>query len=151
MSQVHVSAERVLDAPANVVYQCIAGYERHHRPGGFLPPAFSDQRVDRGGIGAGTVITFKMHVAGRTQTATSEITEPQPGRVLVESSQGVDTVFTVEPEGDRSRVRFDTTLDAPGVSGLFMRLLAPRLLRPIYEDELGRLERYAQSQAAVRS
>ena len=34
-------AERRIDAPAAVVYHCLADYREHHRPGGFLPPAFS--------------------------------------------------------------------------------------------------------------
>jgi hypothetical protein len=48
----HISAERVIDAPAPVVYHCIADYNEHHRPGGFLPPAFSEMRVDQAAVGA---------------------------------------------------------------------------------------------------
>src|SRR5437588_674705 len=44
VAAVRVAAERSIDAPADVVYQCIANYQEHHRPEGFLPPSFSDFR-----------------------------------------------------------------------------------------------------------
>ncbi len=80
----------------------------------------------------------------------ASITEPEPGRVLVETSPGVETTFTVEPEGaQRARVRFDTVLEAGGFMGLMTRLLAPRMLRPVYADELERLERHAKIHPAL--
>jgi hypothetical protein len=141
-------AERVLDAPADVVYHLIADYRAHHRhqPEGFLPSAFTDLVVERGGVGAGTEIRFAMTTAGRRRTTTAAVTEPVPGRVLVETGPGVQTTFTVEPEGDRrARVRFDTVLEASGLEGLLARLFAPRLLRPLYADELARLEQHARA------
>jgi hypothetical protein len=148
--QTHLSAERVLDAPADVVYHLIADYREHHRPEGFLPPAFTELVVEQGGVGAGTVIRFTMKMAGRTQTTTATVTEPVPGRVLVETGPGVQTTFTVEPEGDRrARVRFDTVLEAGGIQGLLARLFAPGLLRPLYADELTRLEQHAQAHPAL--
>ena len=146
MAAVRVTAERSIDAPADVVYQCIANYQEHHRPEGFLPPSFSDFRVERGGVGAGTVISFKMKLGGQTRGMTASVSEPAPGRVLMETGKGVTTTFTVEPEGGRCRVRFDTLLEAAGIDGIMTRLFAPRMLKPVYEDELRRLEAYAQQQ-----
>jgi Polyketide cyclase / dehydrase and lipid transport len=149
MSETHLSAERLVDAPADVVYHCLADYRAHHRPGGFLPPAFSEFRVERGGVGAGTVISFRVTVAGRSRTMTLEVSEPEPGRVLVETGRRERTTFTVEPEGMRARVRFDTVLEAGGIEGLLNRLLAPRLMGSLYADELERLERHAQAHLEV--
>jgi hypothetical protein len=143
-----VFAERVIAAPADVVYRCLADYVHHHRPGGFLPPAFSNQEVLSGGVGDGTVIRLNLSLAGRTNTMTAHISEPQPGRVLIERGTGVQTTFTVQPEADQSRVRFDTVLEAGGLEGLMNWFFAARLLRPLYADELQRLERYAQAQLA---
>jgi hypothetical protein len=148
MAAVRVVAERSMDAPADVVYQCIANYREHHRPGGFLPPSFSDFRIERGGVGAGTVISFKMALGGRTRGMTQTVSEPEPGRVLVESGQGVSTTFTVQPDGAGCRVRFDTRLEDGGLEGILTRLFAPRLLQPVYQDELRRLEVYAQELTA---
>ena len=58
MSEVRLSAERVMRVPADAVYRCIADYQRHHRPKGFLPRAFTAIHVEQGGIGAATVIRF---------------------------------------------------------------------------------------------
>jgi hypothetical protein len=144
MSQFHFSAERVLNAPADVLYHCLSDYREHHRVGGFLPPAFTDLQVLRGGVGAGTLIRFTAVVAGRAQTRTQEVSEPEPGRVLVEWGDGEGSTFTVEPRGERALVRIETALNTRGLEGLAMRLLGARLLGPLYDDELSRLERHAQ-------
>ena len=149
MAAVRVVAERSMDAPADVVYQCIANYREHHRPGGFLPPSFSDFRIERGGVGAGTVMSFKMTLGGRARETTQTVSEPEPGRVLVEAGSGVRTIFTVEADGAGCRVRFDTLLEAGGLEGILTRLFAPRLLQPVYQDELRRLEAYAQELTAA--
>jgi hypothetical protein len=145
MTLTRFSAERLMDAPADVVYHCIADYRHHHCPDGFLPPAFSDFHVERGGYGAGTVFSFTMTLAGSSRRSMAEVSEPEPGRVLVERGPQVRTTFTVEPEGGRARVRFDTVINASGLEGLLTRLFAARLLGPLYSDELERLERYANA------
>jgi hypothetical protein len=115
MTEIRFSAERVVDAPADVVYHRIADYVRHHRhlPQGFLPPAFSDMEIEAGGVGAGTVIHFTTRAMGQSQRHHARVSEPQPGRVLQESEEhnNLSTTFTVEPQGSQqSRVRFDTRL-----------------------------------------
>jgi hypothetical protein len=146
MSQLHLGVERILDAPADTVYRLIADYHQHHRVGGFLPDAFTDLRVDRGGVGAGTVITFCMQMAGRTRTMTHHVTEPEPGRVLVEADDQVRTTFTVDRVGQQARVRIDTVMQTSGLEGLLTRLFAPRMLRRVFEQELDRIERRARAQ-----
>ena len=144
--ETRVSAERVIGAPAGVVYGLLADYREHHRPEGFLPPAFTDLVVEKGGVGEGTQIRVTLRLAGRSRTMTLEITEPEPGRVLVESGPSARTTFTVEPAGDRlARVRLDTVLWANGLEGLISRVLVPRLLKPLGNDELERLDRYARA------
>lgn len=150
MSELQLSAERVVAAPAPVVYNLIADYQRYHRPGGFLPPAFRDFRVEQGGVGAGTVISFAIRLGGSTRRLTQRVSEPEPGRVLVEAGDGTSTTFTVAPagqDGRQCRVRFDTRMQADGVSGFFTRLFGPRLLRPLYAEELELLDRLARQQA----
>ena|SRR5436190_568422 len=139
------SAERVLDAPADIVYHCLADYREHHNTRGFLPPTFTELEVLSGGVGAGTVFRFTTKVGGRSVTRTQEVSEPEPGRVLVESGDGEGSRFTVEPEGARTRVRIGTVLRARGLEGLVLHLLGARILRPLYADELSRLEQYARA------
>ena len=149
MRSLQFSVERLVDAPAEVVYHCLADYREHHRAGGFLPPVFTDLQVLHGGVGAGTVIRFTTRLAGRTVTRTQEVTEPEPGRVLVESGDGEGSTFTVEPRGERALVRIDSVVRAGGLEGLLLSWLGERLLRPILTDELARLERYAQAHQAT--
>lgn len=46
----------------------------------------------------------------------------------------------------RRCVPLDSVLAAGGLQGVITGLLAPRLLKPVYVEELERLERHAQSQ-----
>ena len=151
MSEIRVVAEAPVGAPADRVYSLIADYQRHHP--NFLPPAFSDLVVEQGGVGAGTVFSMTMRAFGQTTHARMAVTEPEPGRVLVESdadpASDLHTIFTVEPDGAASRVRFDTRWHPkPGIAGLVERLFAPRFLRGVYADELRRLDAYARQQGA---
>ena len=147
MARIEVSAEGAVGAPAEAVYRYIADMREHHPH--FLPPAFSDFQVESGGIGAGTVIRYKLTAGGRTREYRTKVAEPEPGRILTESDTGSSSVttFTVSPQGAASRVRISTSWDgAGGIGGLFERMFAPRVLRGIYEDELKRLDAYARGQ-----
>ena len=150
MAQLEVRAEGHVGAPAASVYRFIANFRDHHHR--FLPPAFSQFRVERGGIGAGTVATFRVTLGGVSQDYRTEVQEPEPGRVLTETDAHVGsfTTFTVTPEDGGSRVRIVTTWPSKGgVRGLFERLIAPRMIRKLYNDELTLLDRYARSQTAA--
>ena len=138
-------AERMIEAPADVIYHCIADYREHHRPGGFLPEEFSDLQIERGGVGAGTELRWVVELGGRRRTVNASVSEPVPGRTLVETGSGIETTFTVEPVAAGARVRFETTLSQGGFQGVLNRLFGARLLRPIYEEELHRLDEYARA------
>ena len=141
-------AERRIAAPPDRVYGYIADFREHHHR--FLPPAFSDFRVEEGGVGAGTIASFRITAGGRSRSYRTRVAEPEPGRVLTESDldSSLVTTFTVTPEGDQSRVRIETAWQgAGGIGGFFERLFAPRVLRRLYADELERLDRYAREQA----
>src|SRR5947209_12058959 len=152
MGTIRVSAEQPIDAPAETVYSYIADMREHHPR--FLPPAFSDFRVESGGVGAGTITTFKVTAGGRSREYRMRVDEPEPGRVLTESDTGSSLVtkFTVNPQGASSRVAIETVWDgAGGVGGFFERLFAPRVMKGIYADELGRLNAYARERAGAGS
>ena len=146
MGTIHVSAEALVDAPAKTVYGYLADMREHHPR--FLPAACSDFQVESGGLGAGTVIRFKIAAGGRTREYHMRVDEPLPGRVLTESDteSSLVTTFTVSPEHESARVRIESRWDgAGGVGGFFERLFAPRLMKRIYTEELAKLNRYAGS------
>jgi len=146
MAKVEASAERTIDAPAGQVYGYLADMHQHPR---FLPPAFSDFKVEEGGVGAGTVTSFAVTAGGRTRNYRMRVAEPEPGRTLVESDANSSLVntFNVEPQGDKSLVRISTSWDgAAGIGGFFERTFAPRALQRMFLDELERLNAYALDQ-----
>jgi carbon monoxide dehydrogenase subunit G len=140
-----VSAERVIGAPSETVYACIADVRQHHPH--FLPPAFSDFQVVEGGVGAGSMVQFTFTAGGRSRPCRMVMAEPEPGRVITESDTGSSmvTTFTVTGAEKGTRVRIESVWDgAGGVGGFFERMFAPRTLRRIYLDELARLDAYAR-------
>jgi hypothetical protein len=148
MATVTVRASAEFPAPAALLYDIIADYEEGHPS--ILPDRyFTHLHVERGGRGAGTIIRFGMKLGGRVQEVRSEVSEPEPGRVLVErvfDERGTTTTFTVDPIGpDAARVTFHTTWRANGWRGLVERWVAPTLLRRVYRAELAQLGRVARS------
>ena len=108
--------------------------------------------MEQGGTGEGTVIRFQMRVFGQMRTFRAAITEPEPGRVLVETDldTGTTTTFTVVPTEDRrtSRVIIITDMETHGgLFGCVERFLVTRLLRPVYQWEIERLEAVASERA----
>jgi hypothetical protein len=104
--------------------------------------------VEEGGVGAGTVHSFRMTTVGRARDFRMRVEEPDPGRVLTESDErsSMVTTWVVTQEGPGCRVRLETRWQgAGGVGGVLERLFAPRVLRRLYAGELERLDRYART------
>jgi uncharacterized protein YndB with AHSA1/START domain len=149
MAKVVASTERSIDAPADEVYSYLADMHQHQQ---FLPPAFSDFRIEQGGIGAGTVTSFKTTAGGRTRSYRMQISEPAPGRTLVETdtNSSLVTTFNVTPRGDKSLVSITTSWDgASGIGGIFERTFAPPAVRRLYAEALDRLNAYASQHHAT--
>ncbi len=142
MPEIDASASAVIPAGPQVVYRILADYREGHPS--ILPPAyFREIRVEEGGHGAGTRIGFAVRSFGTTRRFRASVTEPEPGRHLVETDveSGIATSFIVDP-GERngtSRVTIATRYHSPGIAGWIERLLAPRLLRRVYAAELALL------------
>ncbi|HEX8500047.1 MAG TPA: SRPBCC family protein [Pyrinomonadaceae bacterium] len=148
-----VTAEALIEAPAEQVYAILADYDEGHPH--ILPRKyFNFLAVERGGVGEGTVIRFGMRAFGKTREARAVVSEPEPGRVLVErvlDEGGPVTTFVVEPEGQHSRVTFKTELSAPaGLAGAVERFMATRFLRRVYALELAQLNDFARRRSVVR-
>ena len=148
--QVSVSAD--IGAPSSEVYRLLADYHTGHPR--ILPPEFfGSLRVLTGGVGDGTVITFDLFAFGRTQRQWALITEPEPGRRLVETypENGAVTTFTVDSLGpDRSRLTIATTLLVkPGLFGWLELFLLRRFLRRAYVAELALVEQQLRSDRAL--
>lgn len=149
MPEIYIAAAQRIAAPPELVYTILADYRRYHPR--ILPDAFSDLTVEQGGVGDGTVIRFTLRVLGQTRSTQAVVTEPEPGRVLVETypNTGAVTRFIVDPvdAGGASDVAITTTWTTPGLRGHIERLLAPRAMRKLYAEELANLEREARTLA----
>ena len=142
-----VTVSAVIPARRERVYALIANYHDGHPR--IVPKQFSGLVVEQGGIGAGTVIRFQMSVFGKKQTFRAAVTEPELGRVLVETdldTNGAVTTFTVDqgPAPADSRVTISTELKVrSGFLGMIEKTLSTLLLRPMYVRELENLARVA--------
>jgi Polyketide cyclase / dehydrase and lipid transport len=153
MRQVYVKAEAVLDARPEDVYAAIADY--HHGHPNIVPKeSFFDLQVEQGGYGAGTIYSFKFKSLGVVKTFRHRVSEPEPGRVLVEQDidtpQNLTTTFTVIPvdNGQKARVEISTTMNStPGLTGIVERVIVPMMTRPVYRKELKQLEAFARRNA----
>jgi hypothetical protein len=146
MTPIHAEVTHMIDARPEDVYAIFTDYREAH-PAILPKPYFTDLSVEQGGTGAGTVITVRMKVLGMERVYHLTVSEPQPGRVLVETDPdaGVVTTFTVEPMdgGTRSRVTIASDSQiSPGFAGLMERLISPAVTRRIYHAELAQVADY---------
>ena len=142
MGQVVATAERAVRAPAERVRAALADYSGTRRE--VLPEQFSDYRVEAGGQGSGTRVHWRFAATSkRVREQEVDVTEPDGSLVERDTRSSMVTTWTVTPAGSgSSTVRVRTTWDgAGGVGGFFERTFAPRGLRRVYDDLLGRLER----------
>jgi hypothetical protein len=142
-----ITASAVIPARRERVYSLIANYKDGHPR--ILPKQFTSLTVEEGGIGTGTVIRCQMRVLGKKQAFRAAITEPEPGRVLVETNLAAGswiTTFTVNPgtAPADSHVTISTELPVrSGFLGCIERTFSTLLLRPMYVKELENLARVA--------
>lgn len=143
MTTYHTQASATIEAPADRLYAIIADYHQAHPA--ILPRRyFTGMTVDEGGRGEGTRATVEMKAFGNHFVYHVTVTEPEPGRVLVEEDQaaGVVTTFAIEPLNGKEASRVTITTEgktSPGLRGWVEKWLTPLLLRRIYKDVLANL------------
>lgn len=150
MSSNKFSVSAKISSSPKVVYGIIADYRNSHPK--ILPkPPFVSLIVEQGGVGAGTIARVQMKVMGKLQTFRTVVTEPEPGKVLVETNDtGYITTFTVEPcdNGKNSFVTFTTEISD---SSSFVKKLEFRLTKllliPVYKKELKNLAEFASERS----
>ena len=145
-----VEARATIGASARDAYRMIADYRTGHTR--IIPPRFfRNLQVEKGGYGAGTLIRYDLLAFGTTYHARARVTEPEPGRVLVETDleKGAVTTFTVEPLGaSQSRVTIATALPTrSGLVGWLERAMTGRFLRRVYAAELAQLDSEVRADA----
>lgn len=141
MSYVTVTKERTVAADPAATFAFLRDYTK--RPS-IWPPNVSDYKVESGGEGAGTLVSYRLRAGERERAYRMKVEETAP-RELRESDEGSTfvTTWSLEPAegGTKTLVRLHSQWrGAGGVGGIFERIFAPRGLGPIYDDLLARLD-----------
>ncbi len=138
------SASRIIQAPAKIIYNILADYRKEHPQ--ILPKEyFQSLKVEEGGVGAGTIISFEMRLLGQTQSFRSNITEPDPGRLLVETDikSGTKTSFRLDPLEDDSKTLLTINTELKGINAL-QGMIVKALLQKVYRQELNLIAERAE-------
>jgi len=142
MTEVVATAERVVRAPVQQVLTALADYSGT-RPR-LLPEQFSDYRVEAGGQGAGTRVHWRFAATSkRVRDQLVSVTQPGPDQLVeTDANSSMVTTWTLYPvDAGVTTVRVRTTwAGASGIGGFFERTFAPRGLRRVYGEMLGRLD-----------
>lgn len=156
MTRLHAEEAAVIEATPATIYAILSDYRVQHPQ--ILPKeAFPSIEVEQGGQGAGTVFRVTTRALGVERRYHMLVSEPEPGRKLVETDSSVDlvTTFTIEPVDDGKRTRLTIATDwnsAGGLSGLVERLVTGPVMRRIYRKELGLIAAYvARNAGAART
>jgi uncharacterized protein YndB with AHSA1/START domain len=134
-----VTATAHIDAPPDRVYGIIADYRAGHPS--ILPKPFRNFVVEQGGTGAGTIIRFDVHAYGTVTKCRAIVTEPEPGRILVEENveptESVTTFTVVAGANGGTDVTFVTEAQSrDGIAGAIERFMSRRFLKKLYAEEL---------------
>lgn len=143
---VHAEASETIDARAEDIYAVVTDYRVGH-PAILPKQYFTDLIVEEGGQGAGTILRGSVKVFGSEYPFHQAVTEPDPGRSLLETdtNTGQTTRWLFESLGDGAQTRVTIASDFPpstGIVGVLERLTKPMVIRTIYRKELRQLADY---------
>jgi hypothetical protein len=142
MSRISVENEQIVNAEPEKVYAILSDY-KNERPR-LLTPNFLDYKVEQGGQGAGTVVSYRLHAANRERPYKMRVSAAQKNELLVEQDENSSLVtrWSLSPfqAGRRTKVQVSTTWEGSnGVGGFFERTFAPLGVRGIYNAILAKL------------
>ena len=144
MAQVVAQTERLVAASPQHVRAFLVDYH-NNRPRILPPEYFRDYRVEQGGDGAGTVISYRLRAGGRERAYRMRVEEPTEGGPILEerdTGSSLVTTWTLSPagEGEQTMVSLTSRWEgASGIGGFFERMFAPRALRRLYGEVLEKL------------
>ncbi|OBF10907.1 SRPBCC family protein [Mycobacterium sp. ACS4331] len=141
MGQVSASSTVLVNAAPDAVLAAVADYQTV-RPK-ILSSQYSSYEVLQGGVGAGTVVKWKL------QATKSRVREVQnsvdvAGKTVIEkdANSSMVTNWTVAPAGTGSTVTTKTTwTGAGGIKGFFEKTFAPLGLKKIQAEVLENLKK----------
>ncbi|MBS1692549.1 MAG: SRPBCC family protein [Actinobacteria bacterium] len=140
MGQVSAASTVMIDAAPEAVLAAVADY-RTVRPK-ILSAHYSGYQVLEGGVGAGTVATWKLQATeSRVRDVTARVDVAGHTVIEKDANSSMVTNWTVAPAGAGSSVTVKTSwTGAGGVKGFFEKTFAPLGLRKIQAEVLANLK-----------
>jgi hypothetical protein len=143
MRQNYFETVALINARPEEIYATIADYRNGH-PHIVPKKYFRSLDVESGGVGAGTIIRYRLRAFGIERLGRAVVTEPEPGRVLVETDTilGIVTLFTVTPanNGRQAHVQIASHWEpAQNIFKAFEQALYPRMMQRMYTQELDQI------------
>ncbi len=141
MGQVSASSTILINATPDAVLAAVADYNVV-RPK-ILSPQYSEYKVLQGGVGAGTVATWKLQ-ATKSRVRTVQASVDIAGHTVIEkdANSSMVTNWTVAPAGPGSSVTVKTSWNgAGGIGGFFEKTFAPLGLKKIQGQVLENLKK----------
>ncbi len=151
MAHIHVQAEQTVNARPEEVYAFLKDYTKRPQ---ILTDNYLNYKVEEGGNGAGTIVTYRLHAANRERGYRIQVSDPGTGKTLQESdaTSSLVTIWTLAPteNGQKTHVQIASDWEGgKGVGGFFEKTFAPLGLKRIYTEILGKLSTtFAGTQAA---
>ncbi|MBV9796665.1 MAG: SRPBCC family protein [Solirubrobacterales bacterium] len=138
MAKVVARASGAVEAPPERVLAFLRDY-REARPR-ILTSNYTAYRVEEGGDGAGTVITYNFKAGGRERDYRLRVQESDGALEERDELSSFVSTWTVSASGAGSDVTLESSWDgAGGIGGFFERTFAPRSLGRIFGEMLARL------------
>lgn len=138
---VSASAQATIDVAPDRAVAALTDYRGARSR--MLTESYSNWRVEEGGVGTGTVFSYRFKAGPRERDYRMRCEQADASSILERDlGSSLTTRWLVTPEADgRSAVAVETSWQgAGGVGGFFERTFAPRALRRIYATQLARLE-----------
>ncbi|GCE30905.1 polyketide cyclase [Dictyobacter alpinus] len=155
MQQNHFDMVALISVPPEDVYAVLADY-RHGHPH-ILPAKYISQfKVEANGQGAGTVLRYRMRIFGFAHERRALVSEPEPGRILVEreTTTSLVTTYAVTPanNGLHAHVQIAAHWEpAHTLAGKLEQAFYPSILRKMFTYELDALAKLAARKKRVAS
>ena len=141
--RIAIEAERTVDAPIELVWRLLRDYRGPHAR--LLDEPFAGYELHDGGVGAGTVIGYRLRVGRNERSYVLAVEEPTPGRQLRERDHHgrllITWTLTPGGDGERTLVRVAAELRDPELERALARGRARRALRRAHVHLLERLDR----------
>lgn len=140
MAQVTATTETTLPVAPPVALAALADYT-DVRPA-ILTEAYTDYAVQAGGVGTGTVATWRLHATEkRVRHVVADVVVDASSVIEKDRNSSLVTTYAVLVDGPAgTRVRVTTTWDgAGGIGGFFERTFAPKGLARIHDGVLANL------------